>query len=209
MAIPNNLVSTFTTKTGVVTVTIALSNPTEPDDRFDIYEIGSIEYDFDLTAYGDVINNVGAMYSRSRITCGLYARNGLNIFDTLFSYLFSGTISLPVSLVMNTHDGTAYEFQYEIRPTGLRYDENSLKLNIDLDPVVLQSVTVGDIYDDTASKFAVGPTLGTSTTAIMVGSFINTMVSKFNAGISTIHEPAYTTSGYSYLTYALPFIFPP
>ena len=204
MALPNNLVSTFTTKVGIATVQIRLFNPLEPDDQFDIYDIGDIEYDFDVTSYGDVINNLGANYSRSRFVCGLYSKANRDIFDIMYNQLFLGISTVPVTLTINTYDGQTYVFSYEIRPNGLKYDENSLKLTIDLDPPLLSTDTVTSVSTSVTPKTLVGTTLGTSVSGIMVGQFIKTVVDNFNTSLPTIYEPAETTPTFAGLTYAIP-----
>lgn len=201
---PDLLISEFVSKAGNVRVTIDLSNPTEPNDFFNIFDFGTIDYDFDVTSYGDVVNNIGAMYSRTKLTCSVYTKANRNLLDLLYPYLFSGTYILPVTVNVDTFTGDSYEFVYEIRPNGLKYDENSLKLTIDLDPPLKPTETVSGVFASITNKFLVGTSLGTAVSGVMVGSFIDKMVGNLNTNLTTIYEPASTTSGYSDLTYAKP-----
>lgn len=202
-----SLTSKFVTKSGIVTVTLATSVYTGTD-TFEIYDIGTIDYDFDVTSYGSVVENLGAMYSRSKLVVSYYTKGNLNVFDLLYDEItIAGLPSnsvIPVTLAIEAHNGSSYEFKYEIRSTGLKYDENSLKVNLELDPQTITS-TVKSIYDDRVAilNTPIGVGAGDNP-AIMAGSFIQDTVSGMNTNLPTIYEPATTTSGYSGIVYALP-----
>ena len=213
MSIPQYLISEFVTQTGAVEVSmdLGLTPPFITRDDFDIYDMGNIDYDYDVTSYGSVVNNLGAMYNRTKIICALYSKGNLNILDILEDILASGANVVPVKITVNTHKGQTYEFVYEIRSNGLKYDENSLRLSIELDPPLLPTLTIGGVFTAVTDKYLVGETFGASVSGIMVGSFISYFVKQLNttSGIGIIYEPAPTTTGYSSLTYQVPFIFPP
>lgn len=207
-----SLTSTFTTKVGVVTVEMDLPSYATAD-TFEIYEIGTIDYDFDVTGFGDVITNLGAMYGRSKLTVGLYTGENKNLFDLLYDeFLVSGSLSsnyIDVNLVIVPHDINKpdYKFRYQIRSNGLRYSENSLKIQVDLDPFIDTSLTVSGVFYGVGQRNAIVENIGgvpVTVSGIMTGSFIRYTVSGFNTTLPTIHEPAYTATGLASLTFAIP-----
>jgi hypothetical protein len=204
-----SLTSSFITKTGEVTVTLETTVFTG-SDTFEIIELGEIEYDIDVTSYGDVVNNLGAMYNRTKIVVGLYTGDNRNIFDLLYDeFLVAGSLSsqkVNVNLVVTRNSvlNLVYRFRYEIRSNGLKYTENTNKLTIELDPFIDTSLTVSGVFFGVGQRNAIRTDFGLTLTGIMTGSFIRYTISGLNTNLPTIHEPAYTDASLAGLTYAIP-----
>jgi hypothetical protein len=207
-----SLTSSFIAKAGVVEITLDTTVFTG-SDTFQVLELGDIEYDLDVTSYGDVINNLGAMYNRTKLVVGLYTGANQNLFDLLYDeFLVAGSLSsqkVNVNIVITSHSlgNPVYRFRYEIRANGLKFTENMTKLTLELDPFIDTSLTVSGVFFGVGQRNAVREQIGGATvtvTGIMTGSFIRYTVSGLNTSLPTIHEPAFTNSGLAGLTFAIP-----
>lgn len=199
-----SLTSKFVTKSGIVTVTLTTSVYTGTD-TFEIYDIGSIDYDFDVTSYGSVVNNLGAIYSRSKLVLSYYTNGNLDFFDLLYKEVTTSGLptatAIPVNINIEAHNGSEYEFVYEIRSTGLKYDENKLRIDVELDPVI-PSETVADVFTSIPNTAQIrDPNDFDATVGVLTGRFIEQVVSNLNPNLGYIHEPAPASATYGGSTY--------
>jgi hypothetical protein len=203
-----SVTSKFNTKAGDVTITFTMP-VFGGTDTFQTLDIGNLDYDFDVTAFGSVVNNLGAMYGRTRLTVGYYTDQNRNFFDVLYNELYVSQLlsgKIPVNIKVVSYTGSTYEFNYEIRGNSLEHNENTTSIQLELDPVI-PSTTVSGVFANVSNKIWVGTGLNTGgASGILAGSLINYVVSGFNSNLPTLHEPAFADSTYASLTYAVPVV---
>lgn len=196
-----SLTSTFSTQAGDVTVTVGVS----ATGTFDVIEIGKIEYDFDLTNYGDAVNKVGVLYNRSQMTVYRYTTGGEDFYDILYNHLYVTVIQpIPVTVSVALHSGGTAEFKFTIQKRSISRKINEQTMKVDLDPLVNPAVTVQDVTNATiaAYGFETIRTGGISSFGLLVGSFIQYVCSGLNSNLPTIVESAYqNTAGLSSVSY--------
>jgi hypothetical protein len=195
-----SLTSTFTTRAGDVTVTLDMT----PVGTFDIIDMGRIEYDFDLTNYGEAVNKVGVMYNRSSMSVYRYTTEAKDFYDLMYDHLYSfpGT-PIPVTVSIALHSGNTAEFRFRIRKQSLSRKVNENVMKIDLDPLDEPTTTVGDVIDAIAlfQGFDTA-TISTTSIGVLVGDFIEYTASGLNPSLPTIVESAYqNTAGFPAVTF--------
>lgn len=200
-----SVTSKFNTKAGDVTITFTMP-VFGGTDTFQTLDIGTLDYDFDVTAFGSVVNNLGAMYGRTRLTVGYYTDRNRNFFDVLYNELYVSQLlsgKIPVNIKVDSYTGSTYEFNYEIRGNSLEHNENTTSIQLELDPVI-PTTTISGVFSAITPKTQVGLTGLSKASGVLSGQIINYVVSGLNSNLPTLHEPAPTVTGYASLTYAIP-----
>lgn len=200
-----SLTSTFTTKTGDVTVTI----DTTESGVFDVTEMGKIEYDFDLTNQGDAVSKVGVLYNRSSLNVYRYTLGGGDMYDILYNELYSvrpASQPIPVTVSINLHSGESAVFKFNIKKRSLYRKINERSMKIDLDPLDDPTTTVADIFtfDITAATKGFDTTNGLTADSfgLLVGNFIEYTISGLNPTLPSFVESAYQgTAGLPSVTF--------
>jgi hypothetical protein len=132
-----NLVSTFTTKSGAVTVTITDAGA---DTTFRMLDLGEIKYEFDLTPDTLNIDRVVAIFSTVEFSLHLYDGNGNDLYDRLVN-----TTSNKVKIEIDFYNGTSGLFQFTHLPSDVTIDEVSQIVKLKCKPFQ-PTTTMGQFF---------------------------------------------------------------
>jgi hypothetical protein len=177
------------------------------DTNFDIIDMSSLDYEYDLVTSEDQLTYVSAIPGSMTIKAVDKLSNMGSMFQVLENKLGNYNVEywyeLPVSnanLVLHSRvsPGTTYRFPFKIRYSDLQYDERSGHLSIAMSPqytnyTVSQwgaqraSIYAADVIEqlDYTTTGAGAPTFVaayTDTTTVLAGDFIYDVVALLNQG---------------------------
>lgn len=182
-----NLTSSFSTKSGLVTVTIT---DAEANATFRMLDLGEIKYEFDLTPDTLNIDRVVAIFSTVEFSLHLYDGNGNDLYDRLVN-----TTSNKVKIEIDFYNGTSGLFQFTHLPSDVTIDEVSQIVKLKCKPFQ-PTTTMGEFFANanysadrmTFEKESANPLFVYQYQCVSAGKFIERILSEISPATTNVQS---------------------